>query len=627
MGRRRRSFDNSNQEHDWHLTVISHIYPQDENQRKRRRQGYRMISEGESSNNNETPRTFINGSGTNNFYKPTVSNPMSFAKQSLTTMNGPTVKNGNNVDKLKTSYFGHDREEVTRILQQALLDLGYEKSALVLREESGFELESPAVAEFRNAVIQGDWAHAEELLLGGSAGQSGLGLALRNGVDMSGMRFWLRQQKYLELLEKRETGSALMVLRLELTPLYQDTGKLHFLSSLLMCQSADDLKAKAEWDGAAGNSRYNLLSDLCKCVSPSVILPEHRLAVLLQQVKNHQIASCLYHNTASSPSLYQDHTCDRTQFPSHSVIELDRHSGEVWQVKFSNDGTKLASCGEDGTCIIYEVGTFDLLQTLITSELGICSIAWSPDDSLIVTCANDKHATLWNSSTGVSRRKLPKFGEPVSSCVWAPDGQSFVTGCLDKERNLCQWNLNGQLVYDWGRTHRVQDLAVSNNGHYLVALDNETKIYVYNFVTRELEYQLDLKYKMGSVSISQNSRQLLVNKLNGEIRMIDLDTRQTIREFKSGEDGGHYVIRSSFGGANESFVVVGSEEGYIYIWHKESGKLIEKLEGHRKGCCTAVSWSPVDPCMFATAGDDTKVRIWANLDKFPTRTDELSINE
>lgn len=30
-----------------------------------------------------------------------------------------------------------------------------------------------------------------------------------------------------------------------------------------MCQSADDLKAKAEWDGAAGNSRYNLLSDLC----------------------------------------------------------------------------------------------------------------------------------------------------------------------------------------------------------------------------------------------------------------------------------------------------------------------------------------------------------------------------
>ncbi|RKF55099.1 WD repeat-containing protein 26 [Erysiphe neolycopersici] len=586
-----------------------------------------MKPEGECCNENETSSSCINGSGTSTSHKTTVSNSMSVTKPPSTSKNGTTVKYDQSVDKLQSSYFGHDREEVTRILQQALSDLGYGKSALVLSEESGFELESPAVAEFRNAVIQGDWAHAEQFLFGGPTDQPGQGLALRDGVDMSAMRFWLRQQKYLELLEKRDTGSALMVLRFELTPLYQDTGKLHFLSSLLMCQSADDLKAKAEWDGAAGNSRYNLLSDLCKCVSPSVILPEHRLAVLLQQVKKHQIARCLYHNTASSPSLYQDHTCDRSKFPSHSVIELDKHSGEVWQVKFSNDGTKLASCGEDGTCIIYEVGTFDLLQTLIISELGISSIAWSPDDCLIVTCANDKHATLWNSSTGVSRRKLPKFGEPVSSCVWAPDGQSFVTGCLDKERNLCQWNLNGQLLYDWRRTHRVQDLAVSNNGHYLVALDNETKIYVYNFVTRELEYQLDLKFKMGSVSISQNSRYLLVNKLNGELRMIDLETRQTIREFKSGENGGQYVIRSSFGGANESFVVVGSEEGYIYIWHKESGQLIEKLEGHKKGCCTAVSWSPVDPCIFATAGDDTKVRIWANVEKFSNRAYEMSLNE
>ncbi|POS83568.1 hypothetical protein EPUL_003261 [Erysiphe pulchra] len=584
LGRRRRSLNYAHQDDDWHLRFISQDPSQNDHQKKRRRQGNRMKPEGESSSENETSKSYINGSGTSDCYKSILSNSMSPTRLSSITKNGSSVR-------YDSSYFGHDREEVTRILQQALSDLGFSKSALVLSEESGFELESPAVAEFRNAVIQGDWAHAEELLFGGPSDQSGQGLALRDGADISGMRFWLRQQKYLELLEKRDTGSALMVLRFELTPLYQDTGKLHFLSSLLMCQSADDLKAKAEWDGAAGNSRYNLLSDLCKCVSPSVILPEHRLAVLLQQVKKHQISRCLYHNTASSPSLYQDHKCDRSKFPSHSVIELDRHSGEVWQVKFSNDGTK----------------TFDLLQTLITSELGISSIAWSPDDCLIVTCANDKHATLWNSSTGVSRRKLPKFGEPVSSCVWAPDGQSFVTGCLDKERNLCQWNLNGQLVYDWGRTHRVQDLAVSNNGHYLVALDNETKVYVYNFVTRELEYQLDLKYKMGSVSISQNSRYLLVNKLNGELRMIDLETRQTIREFKSGEDGGHYVIRSSFGGANESFVVVGSEEGYIYIWHKESGQLIEKLEGHKKGCCTAVSWSPVDPCMFATAGDDTKM--------------------
>lgn len=29
-----------------------------------------------------------------------------------------------------------------------------------------------------------------------------------------------------------------------------------------MCPSTQDLKAKAEWDGAAGDSRYHLLSEL-----------------------------------------------------------------------------------------------------------------------------------------------------------------------------------------------------------------------------------------------------------------------------------------------------------------------------------------------------------------------------
>ena len=155
-------------------------------------------------------------------------------------------------------------------------------------------------------------------------------------------------------------------------------------------------------------------------------------------------------------------------------------------------------------------------------------------------------------------KKLARFGEPVSNCVWAPDGQSFVTGCLDKERNMCQWNINGELIYDWGRSHRIQDLALSPNGRFLVAMEHDFKIHVYNFITREPEYEIDMKCKMGSVAISQNSRFLLVNKLDGEARMLDLETRETVRSFRNGEKGDLFAIRAYFGGANESFVVTGS---------------------------------------------------------------------
>lgn len=64
------------------------------------------------------------------------------------------------------TYFGHDREEITRILIQSLEDLGYERAARVLEEQSEYTLDSPEVSEFRSTVLGGKWNKAEGLLFG-----------------------------------------------------------------------------------------------------------------------------------------------------------------------------------------------------------------------------------------------------------------------------------------------------------------------------------------------------------------------------------------------------------------------------------------------------------------------------
>lgn len=170
------------------------------------------------------------------------------------------------------TYFGHSGEEVTRILIQALSDMGYQDAAQSVSRDSGYELEIPTVAAFRAAVLGGQWDEAENLLLGAVGsdinGDEGNGLVLAEGSDRDLMRFWMRQQKYLELLEGRDRGRALAVLRAELTPISKDPSRLKFLSSLLMCVSPNDIKLKAKWDGAAGKSRKNLLSELSSKFTP-----------------------------------------------------------------------------------------------------------------------------------------------------------------------------------------------------------------------------------------------------------------------------------------------------------------------------------------------------------------------
>lgn len=126
---------------------------------------------------------------------------------------------------------------------QGLFDLGYNSAADALSMESGYELESPSVVAFRNAVLDGQWSKAESILLesfednddgeiyGEYDSSPAWGkLALAETADKNEMLFLLRQQKFMELLEARDLGGALMVLRQELTPLNHNIAQLHALS-------------------------------------------------------------------------------------------------------------------------------------------------------------------------------------------------------------------------------------------------------------------------------------------------------------------------------------------------------------------------------------------------------------
>lgn len=180
-------------------------------------------------------------SSTNGY--PSVSNGSNERKASLngqSSTNGDSHTNGAGKPSANSTYYGHNREEVTRILIQSLYELGYDGAASTLSTESGYQLETAGVATFRNAVLDGRWTEAEQILIksfkDGNSQQTGRKsapektLVLAEGANKNEMLFYLRQQKFLELLEARDLGSALPVLRQELTPLGYDVERLHALT-------------------------------------------------------------------------------------------------------------------------------------------------------------------------------------------------------------------------------------------------------------------------------------------------------------------------------------------------------------------------------------------------------------
>jgi hypothetical protein len=141
----------------------------------------------------------------------------------------------------------------------------FRSSAKSLEVESGVTLEHTSIVAFRKAVLSGDWKNAERLLIDGlkygasrlagtsrgATSSADVSSVLRDahfgGLDVScllcvgsaytlltislqSIKFLLHQQRYLELLEARQTRKALSILRDRLAPLHHGSDRLHQLS-------------------------------------------------------------------------------------------------------------------------------------------------------------------------------------------------------------------------------------------------------------------------------------------------------------------------------------------------------------------------------------------------------------
>ncbi|CAH1447231.1 unnamed protein product [Lactuca virosa] len=452
---------------------------------------------------------------------------------------------------------------------------GYEKSAACLESESGISYKSAEFKLLESSIIGADWEGCIDSLYG-----------IKNMTDeqRDTALFLVSQQCLLECLGRGDDSLALSLLRKQISKLQVGREKVHKLAFSLFSLGELGLDKVHDDCDVFQELRRNLVNELEKLLPPPITVPDRRLEHLVERVVGSQIDSCIYHNSLDPVSIYKNHSCGRDQIPTETIQILSDHKNEVWFVQFSNNGDYLASSSSDCTAIIWKIqedGKLVLKHRLSSHQNPVSFVIWSPDDTMVLTCGNTEVLRLWDVETGT----YPKKG-------------------------ICMWDCEGNEIKAWRGTRmpKVLDIAVTPNGEYLITIFSDKDIRILNVATNA-ERVISEEHPITSLSVSGDSKYLIVNLNSQEIHMWDVEGLWEKPLRYKGHRQHKYVIRSCFGGVNSTFIASGSENSQVYIWNRSGSDPIEVLSGHSM-TVNCVSWNPRRHQMLASASDDQTIRIW-----------------
>lgn len=157
-------------------------------------------------------------------------------------------------------------------------------------------------------------------------------------------------------------------------------------------------------------------------------------------------------------------------------------------------------------------------------------------------------------------------------------------GSQDSAKPLGLYSLDDprQPIHTWfaddKRALRIDDCSISGAGDKLAAITKDNSILLYDLETKLKLGEWLMEDKLTCINLSHDGQTFLVSMNGGRLLLMDAETGEVIQRY-TGLKQNDFVIRSSFGGAGENFVISGSEGMHHpeFYYHNNNAYKIDRL--------------------------------------------------
>lgn len=157
------------------------------------------------------------------------------------------------------------------------------------------------------------------------------------------------------------------------------------------------------------------------------------------------------------------------------------HSDTVFGLRFSPDGTKLASASADKFLRVNQLRDGKEMKSFEGHTHHVLAVDWSSDGKQLVTGGADNVLKVWDYETGEQLRTLQAAGKQVTAVRWVP-GKPLVAGASG-DSSVKYWNPTGtgNVIRTFsGASDYVFGVATSKDGKVVAAGGADGNLFLWN---------------------------------------------------------------------------------------------------------------------------------------------------
>jgi WD40 repeat protein/uncharacterized caspase-like protein len=280
---------------------------------------------------------------------------------------------------------------------------------------------------------------------------------------------------------------------------------------------------------------------------------------------------------------------------------------------FSPDGTRLVAGIHDGTLVIFEVGSGRVLRVLHAHTGAVLGVAFAADGRTIASAGADHSIGIWDAGSDQRVRELTGHRDAVTAVAFSADGRQLASASVDKTLKVWDVATGHELHAFAGHTQRVTGVAFCGPWLASSSWDHTAKLWD-PAAGKELRTLSGHTSEVWGVACSADGHTVASAGYDHRIELWDAASGRALHELPG---DARWVESVSFS-PDGRWLASGGADHAVKVWDVSSGARLYTLEGHA-AFVRSVAFSH-NGKLLASGSADSAVRLWGTADGHELQT-------